>query len=278
MDHAGNLIGVPAGCGSSIAVSATGPVGYAVGWPAGATNFDRPSSYTNYGNSLIWVAAPGGDFVLPGNAVCSIPRCCGGTTVQLCWVRDMVLSTSRGAGASTTSYSWAAGTSMAAPAVAAVAAIIKQRFPSFGADELKTFLGQTADGVGGDDPLKPYYGKGFLNAGNAATQSGGTSPAPVNCGREMGPAVTAATRPQLLVAGNGGAHPELSFTLPSAGRAKIELFDLAGRKVAVLYDGEATTGHTHVAWSGRSVRAGAYFARLSALGGFQTRQLILLGQ
>ena len=129
LDHSGNIITVPAQSGSGIAVSATAPVGYAVGYPNGATNFRRLASYSNFGSSAIWVAAPGGDSVLPGNDLCSIPRVPAGSVVNFCWVFDLVLSTSQGAGASTTTYSFAAGTSMAAPAAAGVAAIIKQRFP-----------------------------------------------------------------------------------------------------------------------------------------------------
>ncbi len=162
-DHSGSFVSVPAMSGSGIAVSATGPVGFAVGYPNGATNFNRPASYTNFGNSLVNIAGPGGDFVLPGNAVCSIPRVPSGNVVTNCWVFDMVLSTSRGAGASTTSYSFAAGTSMAAPAVAGVAALALQAHPNLSVGALKGKLGNTADGL----TPKPFYGKGFVNAANA---------------------------------------------------------------------------------------------------------------
>jgi lantibiotic leader peptide-processing serine protease len=47
LDHAGNLVATPAQAGSGIAVSSTAPLGFAYG----AINFDRPASYTNYGNS-----------------------------------------------------------------------------------------------------------------------------------------------------------------------------------------------------------------------------------
>ncbi len=164
LDHSGNLITVPAQSGSGIAVAATGPVGFAVGYPNGATNFSRPASYTNFGSSAIWVAAPGGDFAYPTNELCSIPRNDAGFLTTNCWVFDMVLSSVRGSGASTTSYSWAAGTSMAAPAAAAVAALIKQRFPGISVGDLKTRLAQSAVGKG------PYYGKGFVDAYNAVTQ------------------------------------------------------------------------------------------------------------
>lgn len=165
LDHSGPITTLPAESGSGIAVSATGPMGFALG----ATNFRRPASYTNYGNSVVWVAGPGGDFVLPGNAFCSLPRVPSGTITTACWVFDMVLSTSRGSSASISSYSWAAGTSMAAPAVAAVAALAKQGHPGISLGGLKTLIAQSADDEGktGSDP---YYGKGFVNARRACTQ------------------------------------------------------------------------------------------------------------
>ena len=59
----------------------------------------------------------------------TVPRVPSGSVTQPCWVFDMVMSTVRGSSASVLSYSWADGTSMAAPAVSAVAALVKQRFP-----------------------------------------------------------------------------------------------------------------------------------------------------
>jgi len=169
LDHSGSIITVPAMSGGGIAVSATGPVGFAVNWPNGATNFRRPASYTNFGTSLVNVAAPGGDFVLPGSANCSIPLVPAGSLTRPCWVFDLVLSTARGSGASTTSYAFAAGTSMAAPAAAGVAALIKQRFPGISVGALKNRLAQSADDEGaiGTDP---FYGKGFVNAQRAVTE------------------------------------------------------------------------------------------------------------
>jgi subtilisin family serine protease len=164
LDHLRNYVFVPAQSGSGIAVSATGPVA----WAYGFTDFRRPASYTNYGNSLVTVAGPGGDFAYPTNELCAMPVA-GGTVTVPCWVFDMVLSSVRGSGASVSTYGWAAGTSMAAPAVSAVAAIAKQRFPAMIGGELKTFLQRTADDEGkkGNDP---FYGKGFVNAFRACTQ------------------------------------------------------------------------------------------------------------
>jgi lantibiotic leader peptide-processing serine protease len=159
LDHSGPVTTLPAQSGSGIAVAATGPIGVGLG----ATNFANPASYTNYGNSLVNVAAPGGDFQLPGTAPCTY----GGITTQ-CWVFDMVLSTARGTGING-GYSWAAGTSMAAPAASAVAAMIKQRHPGISLGALKTRLAQSAQDLGkkGNDP---FYGKGWVNALAACQQ------------------------------------------------------------------------------------------------------------
>jgi subtilisin family serine protease len=163
LDHAYNYISVPAESGSGIAIAATAPVGFALG----ATNFSAPASYTNYGNSAIHVSAPGGDAAYPGNENCTVATTTG-TLTRPCWVFDLVLSSVRGSGSSTTSYAWAAGTSMAAPAASAVAALIKQANPGISLGELKSALAQSAD-----DVFKPghdqYSGNGFINAARACT-------------------------------------------------------------------------------------------------------------
>lgn len=153
LDHSGNLISVPAESGAGVAVSSTGPVGFALG----ATNFDRLASYTNYGTSVVHVAAPGGDFALPGEDLCSIPTTGGLPVTVPCWAFDMVISTTR------TGWGWAAGTSMAAPAASAVAAMIKQRNPGISLGALKNALANSAVDAGkkGSDP---FYGRGWVNA------------------------------------------------------------------------------------------------------------------
>lgn len=155
LDHSGSYTSVPAQSGSGIAISATGPKDFA----AGNTNFATPASYTNYGNSVVYVAAPGGG-VDGSNANCTRTTSTGVPVTRPCWVFDLVLSTSRAG------YSWAAGTSMAAPAASAVAALIKQKHPEMSLGALKAALAQSADDLGkpGNDP---YYGKGFVNAAKA---------------------------------------------------------------------------------------------------------------
>lgn len=156
--QAGNLVDVPGDSGGSLAISATGPFN----WASGNTDFTRPASYSDWGEGFVTLAGPGGDFAYPGNEDCTMATTVG-TITRPCWVFDMYLSTSRAG------YSWAAGTSMATPATAGVAALIKGRFPNISRGELKARLMQSAVDAGkiGNDE---FYGHGFVNAARACTQ------------------------------------------------------------------------------------------------------------
>ncbi|MEZ4389099.1 MAG: alpha-amylase family glycosyl hydrolase [Candidatus Krumholzibacteriia bacterium] len=72
----------------------------------------------------------------------------------------------------------------------------------------------------------------------------------------------------------------IRYALSDAGNARLAVFDLAGRQVAVLWDGVQAAG-THTArWdgrdhAGRSVGAGVYLARLEAGGETTSMKLVL---
>ena len=140
LDHLWNYVHLPSEQGNGITVSATGP--------SGLQNFDNFASYSNYGNSSITLAAPGGDFTLypaPG------------------WHYDMVFSTTVGG------WSWMAGTSMATPVVSGVAALVISKYVKMKPNILINHLGKYSDDLGkpGQDP---YYGQGRVNAFKAVSK------------------------------------------------------------------------------------------------------------
>ena len=144
-DGSSSLISIPADLSNVIAVSATAPVCWIL---TQNPVFDFPASYTDFGRSMIDLAAPGGDYV-----------CVEG------YPFDMVLSTCPGP-----SYYFAAGTSMASPHVAGVAAlIIGKNGGEMNPADVAQQLFSTADNIDGNG-ASLYYGKGRVNAFRAVTE------------------------------------------------------------------------------------------------------------
>lgn len=140
-----------------VTVSALGPLAWLKD-PANA-DFDIRASYSNYGQSAIDLGAPGGNFDYPGNEDC--PAFKG--IVRPCWVWDGVFSTTTGTGG----YGWSFGTSMAAPHVAGVAAlIVGKKGGEASPSEVARILRASADDLGkpGNDET---FGSGRVNARRA---------------------------------------------------------------------------------------------------------------
>ena len=165
-DEAKELYKLPAENRHVLSISSTGPTG----WALGNTNFTDLAYYSDHGKALLDFAAPGGSaglLVVQGNnSACTML----GTYVSVtlpCYGFDMVISSSRGSGASISNYSWAQGTSMASPAAAGVAALIIQaNGASLTPAQVKTKLMQSGSDLGkpGQDE---FYGLGFVNAAKA---------------------------------------------------------------------------------------------------------------
>ena len=73
----------------------------------------------------------------------------------------------------------------------------------------------------------------------------------------------------------------LSFALPQAGRASLEVFDANGRLVRTLVDGQLDAGAHHTEWrgtdnAGRPVASGLYYFRLSTPEGARRRTVVVL--
>ena len=145
------LFKLPAQLQFVIAVSATAPNYWYSDLVKGTlnVNFDIPASYTTYGKSLVDLAAPGGDFDYSPKPY---------------YYFDMVYSTT------SMGFAWASGTSMAAPHVAGVAAlIIGKNEGKMSPEAIQLKLYETADNIDGNG-VTAYFGKGRVSAFRAVTE------------------------------------------------------------------------------------------------------------
>lgn len=74
---------------------------------------------------------------------------------------------------------------------------------------------------------------------------------------------------------------QIEFSLPSKSAVKVEVFDILGRIVSRLYQGELPAGDHTVIWDGRSaagdrVASGVYFYRIVTEAGQLSRKMLLL--
>jgi len=72
----------------------------------------------------------------------------------------------------------------------------------------------------------------------------------------------------------------IEFGVDESGPVELAVYDLAGRRVATLVDGELSAGHRSIAWDGatadgRAVPSGVYLYRLSTRDDAVTRRLII---
>ncbi len=130
----------PANCSNVVSVAAT-------------TKAGSRASYSNYGSTIV-ISAPGGDG--SGGAGDILSTLNSGTTTP-----------------SSENYAYYAGTSMATPHVAAVAALVMQKNPSLTPDQVKNILTSTARALPGS--CSGGCGAGILDAQAAVQAAGGGS-------------------------------------------------------------------------------------------------------
>ncbi len=242
-----------------MSISATRPIGWAID---PSTDLDLPATYSNYGQNKIDFAGPGGDadFTVPGTCVvASISRSC--------WVFDLVFSTIAGG------WGWAAGTSMAAPHVSGVAAILKSQYPWASPLQLRNFLKSRADKLGSNPGHDAFYGWGRVDAINGAT--GETAD-----GRDDLLEIAGETPEDYSLAPNypNPFNPTTSiiFELPEQVHARLAVYDLLGREVDVLVNGSMAAGQHEVKFSAANLPSGTYFYKLEAGSFVELRRMLLL--
>jgi lantibiotic leader peptide-processing serine protease len=135
LDHAGNLYAMYCDAPNVVCVSATGPT-------------DQVTWYSNYGRSAISVAAPGGDVYNRVWAACSRTS----LLVPFCQDSDQVLGL--------------LGTSMAAPHVSGLAALLVEDIGRGKPSQVKARLQQSAEDLG-QNGVDPFYGKGRISVPRA---------------------------------------------------------------------------------------------------------------
>ena len=78
-------------------------------------------------------------------------------------------------------------------------------------------------------------------------------------------------------------NPEtnISFDMPQAGPARLDIYNVKGQLVKTLFDGTAAFGRNSMIWngtdnSGSAVTSGVYFYRLTTTGHSETRKMMLM--
>ena len=143
LDHDGNNYNSFCTSANVVCVSATGPTG-AAGTNGPWVNEDNRAGYSNYGRSSISVAAPGGTG--PGRVWAACSRT--SMAIPICQTGTFVLAST--------------GTSMAAPHVAGLAALLVEDIGKDKPSQIRARIQQSADDLG-QPGTDPFYGKGRIN-------------------------------------------------------------------------------------------------------------------
>ena len=98
---------------------------------------------------------------------------------------------------------------------------------------------------------------------------------------EYSPEVEVALTPTRFALELGGANPfrtatTLRYALPEGGPVTLTVYDVLGRQVATLVDGEKAAGRHTATLDGRRLASGAYFVRLQSGDRVQTRRVMVV--
>ncbi|SDE02226.1 Serine protease, subtilisin family [Natrinema hispanicum] len=122
-----------------------------------STPSDHLSFYSNYGTNEIDIGAPGGGYETPEKTLTTDPE-----EVALPYPRNLIYSTLPVSDDGEARYGWKIGTSMAAPQVAGLVALVREIAPNANAKQVQNVIQQSAEGDSGYGD--PEFGAGQTNA------------------------------------------------------------------------------------------------------------------
>ena len=73
-----------------------------------------------------------------------------------------------------------------------------------------------------------------------------------------------------------GSAVTVRWSANIAGRAVVRIFNIQGRLIATLFDGQVPAGQHEHSWNGAGASAGAYFVQIETVAGTKTRAMIRL--
>jgi len=158
------------------------------------------------------------------------------------------------------------GTSQASPHVTGVVALMLERDPALTPENARAILAGTTNPANTPNNTQ---GSGHVDALGALI----STPDPLNCmvvvAGKLVSCAEAANMPMALMAypNPAGRSMRLSFVSPARQRVHLALYDIGGRRMRTMIDGEIAPGVQNVSWNGEDDRghplpSGVYFAKL----------------
>jgi flagellar hook capping protein FlgD len=125
-----------------------------------------------------------------------------------------------------------------------------------------------------DGAITTFDAPEVFSSADAGRTAGGSA-SPSAAGRSNNTPAAAAEVGMTLVTRVGGTSV-LEYSLPVASDVSLAVYDVAGRRVAMLEQGSRSAGVHQVRWDGKGVASGVYFYRLHAGAVTVTKSAIIL--
>lgn len=252
----------------------TGTVSFPAAYPeviaVGATKYDNQiADYSQYGPELE-VMAPGGDVYLDENGDGEVDGVLQQTFIGHRFGPPEVL-----ADPTDFDYYFYDGTSMAAPHVAALVALMIANGQT-GIENIRTILHETAVDLG-EAGRDDFYGYGLIDAYSALTYNSG------GCGGVEGG--EPAGKGRALHVSDNSPNPfrtstKFTISLDAPQRVSVTVHNILGQRIRALADGPMPAGTNIITWDGNNdtgypVPGGVYLCRVRTHDEESTHKMVL---